>query len=254
MTARPSMRAALAGLTVAALSTSAFGAAYTINWMNQAPTPFGSSVPNNSVFNLPGIGPVTVTYTMPQTFVDSRGTNALHQNGSVTSGPDTYSWGPHETFGATSFAPNPPFQTTSWSITYSFTNTVAPGTLYLGVMGLGRTSSFGGGMSLATVNQNGQFLGDWISGGNYGATQFTGGAGIFTMNNSVTGIGGADPHWNTELGVVKILDPVNSLTVHIDQLPGDGLGLNIGSVVPAPGEGMMLVLAGVAALGRRRRD
>lgn len=235
------------GVTVAAASA----ASYTINWLDMSPTPFGASVPNNSVFNLPGVGNVTVTYSVPTTFTDNRGQNAFLQNGTIVAGPDTYAWTAHETFGATSLAPNPPFVTTQWRITYAFANAVPANTLAVGVMGLGRTDSFGGGMSVATVNQNGTFLGDWAGAGNYGATQFTGGVGTFSMNNSVSGAGGIDPWWNTALGVVQIQDPVTSLTVIFDQLPGDGVGVNIGSIVPEPTSLALLGAIGMLLLRRR---
>jgi hypothetical protein len=170
------------------------------------------------------------------------------QNGNVPG----YTWTAHEQFGATNFAPNPPFVVAPWSVTYTFPGTVAAGTLYVGVGGLGRTSSQGGGMSTATVNQNGLFLGDWTGGGNYGATQYINGAGTFTMQNSVTGLGGADPWWNSALGVVQILDPVSSLTFIVNQLPGDGLGVNIGHVTPEPASLAFLGLGGLAMLRRRR--
>jgi hypothetical protein len=237
-------------LTFTLVAATASAATYNITWLDMSPTPFGSSVPNNSVFNLPGVGPVTVTYSIPSVFTDNRGTNGLFQNGNVVSGPDTYQWGAHETFGATSLASNPPFVTTQWRITYTFSGTVPANTLYLGVAGLGRTDSFGGGMTIATVNQNGTFLGDWTGGGNYGATQFTGGPGTFTMNNSVSGLGGQDPWWNTALGVVQINDPVSSLTVIFDQLPGDGAGLNIGAI-PEPTTAALLGLGALAFFRRR---
>lgn len=222
--------------------------AVNIDWLNMSPTPFGSSVPNNSVFTLPGVGNVTVTYTMPQTFADSRAQNPLLQNGNVPG----YSWSAHEMFGATSNAPNPPATPTQWQITYTFTGTVPANSLVVGVAGLGRTSSYGGVMSTAKVNQNGSFLGDWTGGGNYGATQFISGPGTFTMQNSVTNFGGADPWWNSALGVVGIQDPVSSLTIIIDQIPGDGLGVNIGSVVPEPGT-VLLIVSGLLGLVRRRK-
>lgn len=230
---------------VLAIGVSSVSAA-NITWLNQAPTPFGSSVPNNSVFNLPGVGNVTLTYSVPSGLVDSRGQNPLLTSGNAGG----YTWTNWEQFGVTSFAPNPPFVTTQWRVTYTFSGTVSPGTLFVGAAGLGRTSSFGGGASTATVNQNGTFVGDWSGGGNYGPTQFTGGVGTFSMQNSLTGAGGADPHWNSMLGVVAINDPVSSLTILVDSLPGDGIGVNIGAV-PEP---TSLGLFGIGALALYRRS
>jgi MYXO-CTERM domain-containing protein len=73
------------------------------------------------------------------------------------------------------------------------------------------------------------------------------------MQNSVTGLGGQNPHWNTELGLVKIMDPISSLTVRFSQLSGDGVGLNIASVVPTPGAAALAGIASLAGLRRRRR-
>ena len=71
-----------------------------------------------------------------------------------------------------------PLVPVQWTITYTFPGTLAPGTLFVGVAGLGATPSFGGGTSPAQVNQNGTFLGDWSGGcGPWGPTQFTGGVG-----------------------------------------------------------------------------
>lgn len=248
------MRHAIMSSTALLLAAtgSAHGVVVNLNWLNMAPTPFGSSVPNGSVFNLPGAGAVTVTYSIPPGFVDNRGTNATMQNGNVVSGPNTYQWGAHETFGATYFGPGG-VVTAPWSITYTFTNPQPAGAIYLGVLGLGRTSSFGGGATTVTVNQNGTFLGDWSGGNNYGATQFTGGVGTFQMQNSVSGPGGQDPWWNTQLGIVQINDPINSLTVNFSHLSGDGVGLNIAAVLPAPGACALLGGAALVATRRRRR-
>jgi hypothetical protein len=232
---------------VLATTGSAFGATFNLNWLNMAPTPIGSSVPNNSVYNLPGVGNVTISYAFTGSFTDNRGTNATMQNGSVVSGPDTYQWGAHETFGATNLGST----SGTWNITYTFPSLQPAGSIYLGVLGLGATTSFGGGATTATVNQNGTFLGDWSGGNNFGATQFTSGAGTFQMQNSVAGAGGQDPWWNTQLGIVRINDPISSLTVHVSQLSGDGIGLNIASV-PAPGATALLGIAGVIAARRRR--
>lgn len=238
-------------LAIAAAS-GADAAIFSLNWLQMAPTPIGSSVPNNSVFNLPGVGNVTVSYSIPASYNHARFQSPIFSPGSVTSGPDTYNWSAHEAFSATSFGPQVPLAS-SWDITYTFTSTLAPGTIVLGVQGLGATTSFGGGASTATVLQNGLFLGDHISGQPYGATQFSSGPGVFSMQNSVTGIGGQNPHWNTELGLVKIMDPISSLTVRFSQLSGDGVGVNIASAIPTPGAAALAGIAGLAGLRRRRR-
>jgi hypothetical protein len=237
------------GACVAVLcGTTLPAAAVPLNWMNMAPTPFGTSVPNNSVYTLPGIGNVTVSYAFTGTFADSRFQNPLLLNGNVSA--NAYTWGNQELFAATNLGQTG--QPSNWRITYTFTSLLPGGSIYLGVSGLGRTTNNGGMMTVASVNQNGTYLGDWSGGGNYGLTQFTGGPGVFSLNNSVTGAGGADPWWNTSLAVIRIDDQISSLTVNFSQLEGDGLGLNIASV-PAPGAAALLGLGAAAALRRRRR-
>jgi hypothetical protein len=238
-------------VALAGMASPAFAVNYSLNWLNQSPVAFGSPVPNNSNYFMPGVGNVNITYNIPTTFVHNRGQDSTLFPGSVTSGPDTYSWSTHETFGATSFGPVPPLAT-SWDITYTFPGVQPAGSIILGVVGLGATTSSGGGNSVASVLQNGQFLGDYNSTNNFGATQFTGGAGTFSLQNSVTGPGGQNPHWNTELGLVRIMDPISSLTVRFSQLSGDGVGLNIASFVPTPGAAALAGLAGLVAVRRRR--
>ncbi len=225
---------------------------YNIDWLNMSPTPLGSSVPNNSSFNLPGVGLVTVNYSIPSGFTDARFQNPLLTAGNVTSGLDNYAWTNAELFAATNNVSVSPLVGAPWNITYTFPGTVAAGSLVVGVSGLGQTTSFGGGASTAEVFQNGTFLGDWSGGGNYGPTQFTAG-NPFQMQNSLTGAGGADPWWNTPLGVVRIDDAVNSLTVRFAQISGDGVGVNIGYIVPEPSTALLLGMGGVCVALRRRK-
>jgi hypothetical protein len=222
-------------ISIAATSRTTMAAVYPITWLDQSPVPVGTSVPNASVFFLPGVGNVTVTYSIPATFTDARSQNACLQNGNVVLGADSWTWAAHELFATVLNSGPDPLVPVQWTITYTFPGTLAAGSVYVGIAGLGATTSFGGGTSTATVNQNGTYLGDWSGGcGPWGPTQFTGGAGTFQMQNSVTGAGGIDPHWNTPLGVVRIDDAVSSVTLIFNQLRGDGVGGNIGYVVPDP--------------------
>ncbi len=213
---------AVALVSVAAGSASAAN----IDWLNMSPVPVGTSVPNNSVYFMPGIGNVLVTYNIPTQVTNTRGQNACLAIGNVPG----YVWNNHEFFG-TIFTVGPdPLVPVTWTITYTFPGTIPPGTLVVGTDGLGATTSFGGGASIVTVNQNGAFLGDWGNGpcGNLGPTAFVGGPGIFSTQNSLTAPGGLDPNWNTPLGVVLIVDPVSSITLLVSQIRGDGIGVNIG--------------------------
>jgi hypothetical protein len=218
-------------LFVATLVSGSIGigaaSAVNIDWLNMAPTPFGNSVPNGSVFNVAGIGNVTVTYSIPATFTHSRLAGGVLQSGNVLSG--AYSWTNFESFANILNTGPDPLVPVKWTITYTFPSTLPVGSVFVGVAGLGATTSFGGGATTATVNQNGSFLGDWSGGGGpWGPTQFTGGVGTFSMQNSLTAPGGLDPNWNTPLGVVLINDPVSSVTVIFSAIRGDGVGVNIG--------------------------
>ncbi len=236
---------------VCAFAGSASASIYSIDWLNMSPTLSGQQVPNNSTFFLAGIGNVNVSYNISTDFSHGRLVEPLLQNQGFTSGPDTYNWGNEELFAATLLTGPDPLVPVSWDITYTFPGTVNAGQLYVGVAGLGSTTSFGGGSTVATVNQNGTFLGEYIGANNWGPTQFTGGPGVFSMQNSLTGAGGIDPHWNTGLAVVRIDDAVNSLTVHFSHIRGDGAGVNIG-YIPAPSSAALLTLSGLVALRRRR--
>lgn len=225
-------RLSLAVLTCVVIgSGAAFATTIPITWLDQSPTAFGSPVPNGSVFTVAGVGNVTVTYSIPAHWTHSRLLSAGYTAGNVAFGPDTYTWTNYEAF-ATIFTPGllgPEVGT----ITYTFDSTLPAGSVFVGPIGLGATTSFGGGTSTTRVLQNGTFLGDFIGDVTAGASQFIGGPGSFTVMNSVTGAGGSNPWWNSQLAVVRIDDAVSSITVFQSQLRGDGIGVNIGFAVDA---------------------
>lgn len=244
---------------VSAMSTSGVMASvYSVDWMQLQPTPFNSAPPFNSTYNLPGIGNVQLTYTAHGDFTESRLAVPALQNGSLSYAGDTYQWGPQEVLARTNFAFSG-VTNSAWFATFTFPNTIPAGDLVLGVTGLGRRNPTNPGetfvdtTTLLTVAQNGTHFGDWTGAQNYGPTQFSPAAGSFTMINSLTGNGGADPWWNTGLALVRIDDAVSSLTVRIDQTSGDGMGLNIGRIVPEPGTLGLLLTGGLCTLVRRRR-
>ncbi|MCA9273677.1 MAG: hypothetical protein KDA31_11615 [Phycisphaerales bacterium] len=233
------------------LAGSASANVFTIDWLNMSPVPNGQQVPNNSNYFLPGLGNVNVSYNISSDFFHGRNVEPLLQNQGFTSGPDTYNWTNHELFAATLLTGPDPLVAVPWDVTFTFSGTVNPGQIYVGVAGLGSTTSSGGGSTIATVNQNGTYLGEYIGPNNWGPTQFTGGPGTFSMQNSLSAPGGVDPHWNTGLAVVRIDDAVSSITVHFSHIRGDGAGVNIG-YIPAPSSAALLSLSGLVAFRRRR--
>lgn len=248
---------ALTGLSLTLLAGAASGTNYGVNWMQMAPTAFGSAPPFSGTYNLPGIGSVLMTYTADADFAEARLSVPQLSTGSVTSGSDTYGWTSQECLARTNWAYSGALNT-SWSVTYTFSSAIPANQLVLGVQGLGRRNPNPGEVpaactTLCTVQQNGTHLGDFTGAMNVGPTQFTSGAGTFSMINSLTGAGGNDPWWNTGLAVVLINDSVSSLTVHFDQTAGDGVGVNIGSLrVPAPGSLALVGMGGLMAARRRR--
>ena len=219
--------ATLFAVTLAA--STALAATLTIDWLQMPPTPSGGSVPNGSIFNVPGIGPVTVTYSMGANVSDSRSL-ILPPAGSVAYGGDTYQWSNWEYFGTIlNTGPDPIVPVTS-TVTYTFPFQLSPGVVYVGTVGIGATTSFGGGVSTITVNQNGTFFGDFNIDASFGASAFTGNPGQFYVRNSVTGPGGQNPHWNSQLAVVRVDDYVSSVTIIHDTLRGDGIGANVGFI------------------------
>jgi len=245
-------------ITVLVAATTATSASnYQIDWMQQTPTPVGSPLPFSSSYFLPGVGTVQMTYSAHPDFLETRHVVPQLQSGNLNFGGDNYSWTNHEMLARTNWGFSGVVNS-SWFVTYTFPNTVPAGNLMLGVMGLGRRDPLVGesandAMTTATVLQNGTHLGDWTGALNVGPTQFTSNVGQFSMINSLTGPGGQDPWWNTGLGVVRIDDAVNSLTVRFDHTSGDGVGVNIGYIVPEPASMALLGLGGLVVARQKRR-
>ena len=196
-----------------------------------APISFGTEVPSGSVFWVSGIGNITVTHLEPSSwdYREWRGQSDMYTSGLIANGVDTYAWPSYEYFACyfTMGELGPEMGT----ITFTFPPQPA-GSVYVSTLGLGATTSFGGGTSTTRVDQNGTFLGDFAGDPTAGASLFTSGVHTFTIQNSVTGPGGLNPNWNTQLGVVRIDDAVSSITVYQSVLRGDGIGTNIGFAVP----------------------
>jgi hypothetical protein len=247
---------AAAALTLSLSASGALASNYTIDWMNMTPTPFGSPPPLVSSYTLPGIGVVQMTYTAHSDFVDARHQIPQLTAGSLNYSGDNYAWTDFEMLARTNWGFSGVVNS-SWSVTYTFPGTVPAGSLYLGVMGLGRRDPLPGesvldATTVATVLQNGTHYGDFTGALNVGPTQFTPSAGMFQMQNSLTGPGGADPWWNTGMAVVEINDAVNALTVHFDQTSGDGVGVNIGVLVPEPCTAGLLGCGALMVVRRRK--
>lgn len=225
------VRTAVVTLLCAACFSGAAGAAtLTIDWLNMSPTAINSPVPNASVFNVVGIGNVTVTKSIGANVSDARATSPSFVSGSFVFGLNTYQWSNFEYFGTILNSGPDPIVPILSTVTYTFPSVLTPGTVYVGILGLGATTSFGGGASTMTVNQNGTLLGDYPGGGGFGPSLFTPGAGTFTVQNSVTGPGGQDPHWNSQMAVIRIDDPVSSITIQHLGLRGDGIGASVGFI------------------------
>ncbi|MBI1191295.1 MAG: hypothetical protein GC200_11515 [Tepidisphaera sp.] len=237
-----------------AIAPSAGAATIPLSWMQMTPTPFGGTPPNGSSYNVPGVGLVQINYTVTPSFSTARlNQTPIFGGDSITSGPNTYTWGPVELFARSNLvAPPPP--TLAWSITYTFPTTMAANSVYLGVVGLGRLDqTLPGAISTCQVSQNGTYLGqDFGVGGPWGPNQFSSGPGTFSLQNAVSGPTTAGPNWNSALALVQINDAINSLTVNFNQVSGDGVGLNIAVITPAPGAAAVLGLGGVALTRRRR--
>lgn len=246
---------AAAGLALA-VTAPAFAVNYNVDWMQLSPTAFGSAPPFSGTYSLPGIGAVQMTYSAHPDFIESRFAVPQLQNGSFPYGSDNYAWTNQECLARTNMGYSGAINS-SWFVTYTFSSTIPAGQIVLGTQGLGRRNPNPGETvfdttTVATVLQNGTLLGDYINGNNWGATLFTPTAGMFTVENSVTGNGGADPWWNTGLAVIRIDDAVSSLTVRIDQTSGDGIGVNIGVITPEPGSLSLLGLGAALIFNRRR--
>jgi len=257
MNTRKSHIAAFAGIALALIASSASAVAYNVNWMQLTPTPFGSAPPFSGTYNLPGIGAVQMTYTAHPDFAEARFQNPALATGTLNYGGDTYSWTNNEVLGRTNWAWSGVLNS-PWQVTYTFPGTVSAGQIVVGTIGLGRRNPNPNESPIdvitrVTVLQNGTYFGDWTGALNVGPASFSSGPGIFSLMNSLSGPGGADPWWNTGLSLVRVNDAMNSLTVYFNQTAGDGAGVNIGVLTPEPATLGLLAMGGLALLRRTRK-
>ena len=197
-----------------------------------------------------------MTYTAHPDFTNARVQNVALAAGSLNYGSDTYSWSNYEALGRTNWAYSGVLNS-AWQVTYTFPSTVLAGQIVVGTVGLGRRNPNTNESPIdvitrVTVNQNGTYFGDWTGALNVGPAQVSNGPGIFTLVNSLSGPGGADPWWNTGLSLIRVDDALNSLTVYFNQTAGDGAGVNIGVLTPEPVSLSLLALGGLGLLRRRR--
>ena len=246
------------------LATSAMAEDFTINWMQMPVVAFGSTMPNNTTFYLPGIGNVQMTYTpavgtIPGNYTATRSQISTFTSGLAHATSDTYTWNNFEFLGRTHNTP--PEGAVTWTVTYTFlSGPVAEGDLALGILGLGRLDSVDPDwITTASVAQNGTYLGESGVGGAYGGNLPTSSPGSFSLQNILYGndIPG-DPSFNTALAVVRIDDNnITSLTVTFSQIGSDGTGVNIGFIQPVPEPATFSLLAlsagALACLCRFRR-
>jgi hypothetical protein len=229
---------------------------YTINWLDMSSgSPQGSILTGGSVlpgntFNLPGYGSVQVVYANEPS-IPTRNSNAALNNGSITSGGDTYSWtGVPDQMLAVNFSSTP--TVSNWVVSYNFLDgPISAGQLAFATFGIGRFLVSGTEyISTVSAAQNATFLGDFDLPGATAPTQFSSG---FSLMNSQPSLGvSGEASFNTDFGIVRIDDAVTSLTVSISQIGQDGLGMTIGYIVPGPGATGLLAIAGLS-LRRRRR-
>ena len=222
--------------------------------MQMPPTAFGSTLPMNNTFNLPGVGNVQMSYTPAYgtsgNYTALRSQIAPFTSGSVNHTGDTFSWTDLEFLTRTHNTP--PGAAVPWSVTYTFTDgPVTAGTLALGVMGLGRLDLvYPGYITTASVTNNGTYLGEYGVSPSYGSNQFTGFSGSFSLQNALPGdLTPGSPAFNSALAVVRLEDSISSLTVNFSQIGGDGTGLDIGfiTLVPEP-SAVALTAIGLAGL------
>jgi hypothetical protein len=235
---------------ITAFSSAGASQAAVLQWLEMssyAPGVLNAPV-SGSTFTMPGIGNVTLTWSVPSTINLLRLSPSLYPSGSAAG----HSWTNLEQFNGHRPTSSPTNDV--WTFTYTFDTPVPAGALYFGTLGLGRLDT-PGAITTVTGDHNATFLGDYDSPSNFGATDFTGGAGSFTVRNSLSGPGGGTaPNWNSELGLMQITDGgFTTLNLTISGIPGDGYAWNIAAAVPEPSSAV-LGIGAVGLLMRRRRS
>lgn len=198
---------------------------YKISWLDLGSVAYGANVANGTTFPLPGYAGGTVRVSYTSTSLNwIRSTSAQAQNGIITQGQDQYGWASVDYLTACNY--DPPPGAIDYTLTFSFSGQpVPPMHLVLASVGLGGDTT--DGPTIATVDTNGTFLGDYNIGTDFAPTICTQGTEKFSLTNSVTEP--ATGFFNTDFGVTLIDGAVsNNLTLHVHQVGYDGIGFTIG--------------------------
>ena len=230
----PLVFAALLAIAIMALGLAApLASAQMLKYMQM---PGSGNFSSGSVFNLPGYGNVQVTEsTEPATFWD--------QTGAYNQGAGSYYWGT-DTQRLNVY--NTSLGNWDYTVTFNFQN---------GPPDLSRLILVPVGLSVgttATVNEQGNLVGEYNFGGFTSTTLYTPSAMTFSS-------AGDGDYRNTGWALFQLDQSdgnISSLSLSFDQVSGDGVGFTLGytSQAPEPSDLMLFGsgILGIAGVLRRR--
>lgn len=173
---------------------------------------------------------VVTESTAPATFIDQTGAyNHCTDNGLFCWGTDT------QRFNV--FNPGP--GNLDYTVTYNFGPAPDLSKLFVVVVGLACDTT-------ATINEQGNLVGEYTFGGKTDTTDYD--PGDMTFSSACNHIDDKNTGWalfqlNTSDG------PISNITLKFDQIPGDGVGFTLGYATGTTPEPSSLILFGSGILG-----